>query len=96
MNDFTGFYSGNLSAKELAFSIFTAFGQFTWAMNPLINLGMSVMWFPDLSGFFAGPSFDCSLSGNVDFSIFWQHFDAEMAGSRQKLNMGFLRVKYSF
>ncbi|HUV01530.1 MAG TPA: hypothetical protein VMW32_11250, partial [Bacteroidales bacterium] len=52
----TGFYSGNLSAKNLAFSEFSAFGQFTWAVNPLLNLSLSGMWFPDLDGFFAGPS----------------------------------------
>jgi hypothetical protein len=96
MNDFMRFYAGNLSAKELAFSKFTAFGQYTWAVNPLIDLGISAMWFPDMKGYFAGPSLDCSLSQNIDFSLFWQHFDAEMAGGRQRLNMGFLRVKYSF
>jgi hypothetical protein len=96
LNNFSSFYSGNLSAKDLAFSEFSAFGQFTWAATPLINIGLSAMWFPDLKGYFAGPSFDCSLAENIDFSIIWQHFNAEMGGSKTRVNIGFLRIKYSF
>ena len=96
LNNFSSFYSRNLSAKDLAFSEFSAFGQFTWAATPLINIGLSAMWFPDLKGYFAGPSFDYSLAQNVDFSLLWQHFNAEMGGSKTRINMGFLRVKYSF
>jgi hypothetical protein len=96
LDDITSFYSRNLSAKDLAFSKFSAFGQFTWAVNPLINISASGMWFPDLDGFFAGPSFDFSLSEKVDFSLLWQHFDAELGGTRTMMNLAFLRVKYSF
>jgi len=92
----TGFYSGNLSAKNLAFSEFSAFGQFTWAVNPLLNLSLSGMWFPDLDGFFAGPSMDYSLAENLDFSLIWQHFNSTIGGVRNKMNLGFLRLKYSF
>ena len=56
VGNFTSLYSGNLSAKDLAFSKFTAFGQFSWAATPLLSLGVSGMWFPDLKGYFAGPS----------------------------------------
>ncbi len=96
LNNFTSFYSGNLSAKDLAFSEFSAFGQFTWAATPLMNISLSAMWFPDLDGYFAGPSFDYSLAQNVDFSLIWQHFNAEMAGTKTRINLAFLRVKYSF
>lgn len=92
----TGFYSGNLSAKNLAFSEFSAFGQFTWAVNPLLNLSLSGMWFPDLDGFFAGPSMDYSLAENLDFSLIWQHFNSTIGGVPNKMNLGFLRLKYSF
>jgi hypothetical protein len=96
LNSFNSFYSGNLSAKDLAFSKFSAFGQFTWVVSPLVNISLSAMWFPDLEGYFAGPSVDCSLSENIDFSVLWQHFDAVMGGSRTRINLGFLRIKYSF
>jgi hypothetical protein len=96
LNNFNSFYSGNLSSKDLAFSRFSAFGQFTWAVNPLLNLSLSAMWFPDLKGYFAGPSMDYSLAENVDFSIIWQHFDAIMGGEKTRINLAFLRLKYSF
>jgi hypothetical protein len=96
INYFNSFYSGNFSSKQLAFSEFTAFGQFTWAATPLLNLAIAAMWFPDLEGYFAGPSMDYSLSENLDFSLIWQHFDALMDGEKTRLNLGFLRLKYSF
>jgi hypothetical protein len=96
LGDFNSFYSGSLSAKNLAFSRFSAFGEFTWAVTPLLNLTISSMWFPDLKGYFAGPSLDYSLAESLDFSLVWQHFDAIMSGDRTKINLGFIRLKYSF
>jgi hypothetical protein len=96
LNNFNSFYSGNLSSKDLAFSRFSAFGQFTWALTPLLNMTGSGMWLPDLEGYFAGPSVDYSLAENLDFSFIWQHFNAIMAGERSNINLGFLRLKYSF
>jgi len=96
LSSFNGFYSGTLSAKNLAFSKFTSFGQFTWAATPLLNIGSSVMWFPDLKGYFAGPTVDYSLAENLDFSLYWQHFNAVMADLRSNINIVFLRLKYSF
>ncbi len=96
LNDFVSFYSGNLSSKDLAFSEFSAFGQFTWSVNPLLNISISAMWFPDLKGFFAGPSMDYSLAENIDFSLIWQYFNSIMGSERERINLGFLRIKYSF
>ena len=96
LENFINLYTGNLSAKDLAFSKFSAFGQFTWAATPLLNLSISAMWFPDLKGYFAGPSVDYSMAENVDFSLIWQHFRGEMAGIVSRMNMVFLRIKYSF
>lgn len=96
LNDFNSFYTGNLSAKDLAFSGFSAFGSFTWAVTPLLSTGVSAMWFPDLKGYFAGPALDYSMAENLDFSLLWQHFNAIMRGNRTRINLAFLRIKYSF
>jgi hypothetical protein len=96
LNNFTSLYTGNLSAKDLAFSEFTAFGQFTWAATPLLNIGLSAMWFPDLKGYFTGPSIDFSMAENVDFSFIWQHFKGKLDETRTRINLVFLRIKYSF
>ena len=93
---FSEFYFGTLSAKELAFSKFSAFGQFTWPVTPLFNVAVSAMWFPDMNGYYAGPSFDFSIAENVDLSVYWQHFESKTTSSEEKINMGFLRVKFNF
>jgi hypothetical protein len=96
MSSFSSLYLGNLSTKDLAFSRFSAFGQYSYPVTPLLNLSLSAMWFPDLKGFFAGPSLDYSLAENVDFSLFWQHFESKFSLNRTRINLGFLRVKFSF
>jgi len=96
LNNFSSLYSWYLSSKDLAFSKFSAFGQFTWAAAPLLNTTLAAMWFPDLDGYFAGPSVDYSLAEDLDFSLIWQHFNGIMSGARTKMNLGFLRLKYSF
>ncbi len=96
LDSFSNIYSGTFSSKDLAFSEFTAFGQFTWAATPLLNLTIAAMWFPDQEGYFAGPSMDYSLSENLDFSLIWQHFNALMNRERTRINLCFLRLKYSF
>lgn len=96
LSGFSSLYSGNMSTKDLAFSRFSAFGQFSYPVTPLLNVSISAMWFPDLKGYFAGPSIDYSLAENIDFSLFWQHFDSRMSGNRTRINIGFLRLKYSF
>ena len=97
--DLTGFnslYSGNITTKDLAFSEFSAFGQFSYPVTPLLNISISAMWFPDLKGYFAGPTIDYSVAENIDFSVFWQHFSGKMNEERTKINLGFLRIKFSF
>ena len=96
LSDFNSFYSGYMSSKDLAFSRFSAFGQLSFSATPLLNLSISAMWFPDLKGYFAGPSIDYSLAGNIDFSLLWQHFNSRMSGEWVRINLGFLRLKYSF
>lgn len=96
LSSFNSFYSGDLSSKDLAFSKFSAFGQLSIPANPLLNVSVSAMWFPDLHGYFAGPSIDYSLAENVDFSLIWQHFDSRIGGVKTRINIAFLRLKYSF
>lgn len=96
LQDFAVMYSSTLSPRNLAFSEFTAFGQFTWAATPLLNMTLSAMWFPDLKGYYAGPSLDFSLAENWDFSAIWQHFGGNTGDSTTNLNLAFLRLKYNF
>ena len=96
LTDFNSFYTGNLSAKDLAFSKFSLFAQFNLAATPLLNMSISGMWFPDLKGYFAGPSVDYSVAENLDFSLIWQHFKSRMGEDNFRINLGFMRIKYNF
>jgi hypothetical protein len=96
LSSLTALYSGNMSTKDLAFSKFSSFTQFSYPVTPLLNMSFSAMWFPDLKGYFAGPSMDYSLAENVDLSLFWQHFESGKNSNRTRINLGFLRFKYSF
>lgn len=96
LTSFTSLYTGTLTTKDLAFSKFSSFVQYSYHFTPLLSVSVSAIWFPDLKGFFAGPSLDCSLAENVDFSVLWQHFESRNAGGDSRINIGFLRFKYSF
>ncbi|TAL73608.1 MAG: hypothetical protein EPN88_04335 [Bacteroidetes bacterium] len=96
LSSFSTLYSGNMSAKDLAFSRFSSFGQFSYPVTPLLTASASAMWFPDLRGYFAGPSLDYSLAENIDFSLIWQHFESENSNNSTRINLGFLRLKYNF
>lgn len=94
--DFGSLSAGTMSTKDLAFSRFSAFGSYSYPVTPLINLSVSAMWFPDMKGYYAGPSFDYSVAENVDASIIWQHFESRPDNNITSINLGFLRVKISF
>ncbi len=94
--NFLSFYSGSLTTKELAFSKFTPFAMYSYPITPLLTISASGMLFPDLKGYFAGTSLDFSLAENVDFSLYWQHFRSRFSNMETRMNLGFLRIKYSF
>jgi len=96
INSFTELYGGGLTARQLAFSEFSAAGQITCTPFPLLSLSLSGIWFPDLDGFYAGPSVDFSLAENVDFTFLWQHFNSTLASEETKINLGFIRIRYSY
>jgi len=96
MLTFGSIYTGSMSTKEIAFSHFSAFGMYSYPLTPLLNISLSGMWFPDLKGYYAGPSFEYSVAENVGLSLFWQHFESSKSEPRTRINMGFLRVKFSF
>lgn len=96
LNGFTELYGGGLTARQLAFSKYSAAAQVAWTPVPLLNISLAAIWFPDLEGYYAGPSIDLSLAENTDFTLVWQHFSSTIAGVETRLNLGFLRIRYSF
>jgi hypothetical protein len=96
INDFNDLYEGGLTARELAFSEFSAIGQVTYSPVSLLSLSLAAIWFPDMKGYFVDTTVDYSLAENVDFSFLWQHFDNIISGERTLINLGFIRIKYNF
>jgi hypothetical protein len=95
-DSFTDLYGGGLTARELAFSEFSAVGQVSYAPIPLLNISLSAIWYPDLDGFYAGPALDFSMAENVDFTFLWQYFSSLINGEETRMNLGFLRIRYNF
>jgi len=96
LDNFNELYKGGINANELAFSEFSAIGQVSYTPVPLLKISASAIWYPDLKGYFAEAGIDFSMAENVDFTLFLQHFDDVIAGEVTKINLGFVRIKYSF
>lgn len=96
LDSFGSLYFGTISTKDLAFSKFSAFGLYSYPVTPLLNISLSAMWFPDMKGYYAGPAIDYSFAENVDLSVYWQHFESKNIDNKSTINLGFLRVKFSF
>lgn len=99
---FIDFYSGALTVKELAFTNHTFFGSASYPVTPLFTAMLSGMYFPDMKGFFLGPSLTYNVLNNVDLGFFVQYFNSESTNpltgdtSREQISFLFLRLKWSF
>ncbi len=97
ITSFNDFYYRNLTLRDLSMSPHTFFANLSYPLNPLLNLGVSGMYFPKLNGIFMGPSCDLSLRNDLDISFFLQYFEINFSDSHeQKATLGFLRLKWSF
>ena len=100
--DFEQYYSQTLNVRSLAFTKYTFFAQISYPITPLFNATLASMYFPNLKGFYAGPSITYSLKDNLDFSAFVQYFNAELNNNinvqtkRQEFTMAFLKMKLNF
>lgn len=100
--NFLEFYQGNLDVKNLSFSEWNFFLQASYPLTPLFNVSLSGIYFPDLEGFYMGPTLSYSLKDNAELSVISQVFDGEFPDpftgkpGRTTLFFGFLRYKFSF
>lgn len=101
IENFLQWYSTDLNVKKLSFSELSVYGGITYPFTPLFNGNLGIMYFPDISGFFAGPGLHFSLSENLDFSLISQIFRGELPGisdpaGKSNFFFGFIRLKYHF
>lgn len=102
ISSFEEYYYRPLSVKNLSFTEYNLFGSITYPITPLLNLTLSGMYYPKISGYFIGPSFSYSLSDNADFSLVTQTFGGKLqnrlTGNSEfkSITFAFLRFKYNF
>ena len=102
IRSFLQVYEAPMSVKNLSFTEFSILGSISYPFTPLINGSLSGMYFPELKGFFAGPTITISLMQNLEFSVIVQTFSGEFKNpitkkdERMWFNLGFLKIKYSF
>lgn len=100
-NGFAQFYQEPLTVKKLSFTEYNLFVQISYPIIPILNVTLAGMYFPDISGYFIGPTCTYSLMDNLDFSVYLQFFKGKFEDqtgitSLHTFNMGFLRLKYNF
>lgn len=96
-NIFSDLYYQTTSVKTLSFSEFSWFGQISYPIHPLLNGNMSLMYYPDISGYFINPALIYSFSDNIEISSHMQFFQGKFSRDiKEKINFIFFRLKWSF
>lgn len=87
----------NVTAKRLSFNEWSFMLQASYSITPLLQVSLAAMAFPDIKGYFLGPSLAWSLSDNVEFSLYTQSFRGEFnKGVADNYHLGYLRLKWNF
>ena len=85
----------DLSVKNLSVSKYSLFGSISYPITPLLNASISAIYYPDLKGYYIGPSLTYSLADNLDFAVIAQTFRIKDFNDF-KLSFAFLQLKYNF
>jgi len=93
--DFSTYLSRPLTVKNLSFTEYSIFGNISYPITPLLSATLSGMYYPELNGWFVGPSLSLSLAENLDFAFIAQTFRIKDLNNL-KLSFAFLQLKYNF
>ena len=97
-------YQAPVSPKMLSFTEWNLFLMGSYPVTPLFNVSLAGMYYPDLAGYFIGPTFDYNLKQNIDLSLFIQYLNGRFqnTGPLQDQDLYFqscvtvFRLKWSF
>jgi hypothetical protein len=99
---FLGYYTSPLNIKSLAFTEYSLFISLSYPFTPLFRGSFAGMYFPEMKGFFTGPSFTYNMMENIDLSLFLQYFSGEFenpltsANTRENVMFSYLRLRWNF
>jgi len=102
ISSFSDYYYGANSVRNLAFTQYSFFGNISYPFTPLFNAGFSTISYPEIKGFFLGPSFTFSLTQFIDMSLNIQTFLGEFPEptsglvKKQQLTYAFFGLKANF
>lgn len=90
--------SANLDVRSLSPFKYSTFLQASYQLIPLVNSGISLLYYPEEKSFFANPFVTLSLLQNLDGDIVGQfYFDKHTDGEFKAIYSAlFVRLKYSF
>ncbi|HNW74304.1 MAG: hypothetical protein PHP04_11570 [Bacteroidales bacterium] len=96
-------YQAPSTPKLLSFAEWNIFLMGSYPVTPLFDVSLATMYFPDLAGYFVGPTLNYNVRQNIDLSLFIQYFngrfkspDPLMENVYFKSFLGTFRVKWSF
>jgi hypothetical protein len=93
---FLKFYNAPLTVKNLSFVKHNLILQLSYPFTPLVNSSLSCMYFPGINGYYIGPSISYSVAQNLEASFYFQSFGGKISGQKQKFNLAFIRIRFSF
>ncbi len=96
-SDIANLYAVPLSVKTITFSKFSWFAQAAYAINPLLSVNLAGIYLPSLDhGYYLMPSLQYTLKEAIEVSLLSQRFEFTFNTQHSKLNLLFLRLRYSF
>ncbi|MCF8224720.1 MAG: hypothetical protein K9J30_02450 [Bacteroidales bacterium] len=97
----THILAADMNVKNLGFTEWSLFSSISYPVNPLFNISVAGIYYPEWKGFYLGPSFDYSLANNLSASLIFQGFSAKLEDplgntARENTFIGYARIKWSF
>ncbi|NBC82555.1 MAG: hypothetical protein GVY19_04155 [Bacteroidetes bacterium] len=89
-------YQEELSASRLSIYEHTILLQASYPITPIFNASLALLTYPAEKGYYAGPSFDFSLTNNIQLSLIGQVFSLNTPDERVDTFFGFVRLKGNF
>jgi len=97
-------YQAPISPKTLSFTEWNIFLMGSYPITPLLDASLAGMYYPDLNGFFIGPTLNYNVKQNIDLSLFIQYFNGRFKNTGPLKNenlyfqafLGICRLKWSF
>lgn len=97
VSSFSQFYLSNLSPKTLSFTKWNVLVQGSYPVTPLFNVSLAGMWFPELKGYFVGPTLSYSIAEDFDLSLITQSFVGNLSsGQLEHIHLGFVRLRWNW